>query len=337
MATTIYHDEDATLEPLAGMTLAIIGYGNQGRSQALNLRDSGQKVLVGNVDDAYRKSALADGFEPVPIRDAAARADVLFLLVPDEVMPEVHARDVAPALRRGKTLVFAHGYNVAFGLIEPPPDVDVVMIAPRMIGAGVRDSYVSGAGFPSFVGVHRDASGQARPRMLALAKALGSLRAGCIEMSFNDEATLDLFTEQAFGPAFGAVMSSAVNTLIEAGFPPEAVLMELYLSGEFAYSLEKGRELGMRQQHLLHSHTSQYGTITRAPRFFDLGGPLREKMAAVLGEIRSGAFAREWSSDRDAKLALLEKAHKAAEGTPMARWEDATRAAFRIGRAAGKR
>jgi len=334
---TIYHDEDATLELLAGMTLAIVGYGNQGRSQALNLRDSGQKVLVGNVDDAYRKNALADGFEPIPIRDAAARADAIFLLVPDEVMPEVYARDVAPGLRRGKTLVFAHGYNVAFGLIEPPADVDVVMIAPRMIGAGVRDTYVSGAGFPSFVGVHRDASGQARPRMLALAKALGSLRAGCIEMSFGDEAALDLFTEQAFGPAFGAVMSSAVNTLIDAGFPPEAVLMELYLSGEFAYSLEKGRELGMRQQHLLHSHTSQYGTITRAPRFFDLGAPLREKMAAVLGEIRSGAFAREWSSDRDAKLALLEKAHKAAEGTPMARWEDATRAAFRIGRAAGKR
>jgi ketol-acid reductoisomerase len=334
---TIYHDEDGTLEPIAGKTLAIVGYGNQGRSQALNLRDSGQRVLVGNVDDAYRRNAIADGFEPLPIREAATRADAIFMLVPDEVMPEVYRRDVEPGLTRGKILVFAHGYNVAFGLIEPPAEVDVVMIAPRMIGAGVRDTYVSGAGFPSFVGVQRDASGQARPRMLALAKALGTLRAGCIEMSFNDEATLDLFTEQAFGPAFGAVMSSAVNTLVEAGYPPEAVLLELYLSGEFAYSLEKGREMGMRQQHLLHSHTSQYGTITRAPRFFELGGPLREKMAAVLGEIRSGAFAREWSSDREAKLALLEQAHKAAESTPMARWEDSTRAAFRIGRAAGKR
>jgi ketol-acid reductoisomerase len=334
---TIYHDEDATLEPIAGKTLAIIGYGNQGRSQALNLRDSGQRVVVGNVDDAYRKTAIDDGFAPVSIREAAARADAIFMLVPDEVMPEVYRRDVAPGLAPGKLLAFAHGYNVAFGLIEPPPGVDVVMVAPRMIGAGVRDTYVSGAGFPSFVGVYRDASGQARPRMLALAKALGSLRAGCIEMSFNDEATLDLFTEQAFGPAFGAVMSSAVNTLVEAGYPPEAVLLELYLSGEFAYSLEKGRELGMRRQHLLHSHTSQYGTITRAPRFFELSGPLREKMAAVLGEIRSGAFAREWSSDREAKLALLEQAHKAAEGMPMARWEDATRAAFRIGDADGER
>jgi ketol-acid reductoisomerase len=333
----IYHDEDASLEPIAGKTVAIVGYGNQGRSQALNLRDSGVRVVVGNVEDAYAEQAKADGFAPIAIREAAAQADVVFLLVPDEVMPEVYRADVAPGLRAGDTLVFAHGYNVAFGLIDPAPALDVVMIAPRMIGAGVRDGYVSGAGFPSFVGVHRDATGHARPRMLALAKALGSLRAGCIEMSFNDEATLDLFTEQAFGPAFGAVMSSAVNTLVEAGYPPEAVLLELYLSGELAYSLEKGRQMGMRRQHLLHSHTSQYGTITRAPRFFDLAPPLREKMAAVLAEIRSGAFAREWSSDRDGKLALLEKAHKAAESTPMARWEDTARAAFRIGDAAGKR
>jgi ketol-acid reductoisomerase len=334
---TIYHDEDATLEPLAKCTLAIIGYGNQGRSQALNLRDSGQRVIVGNIDDAYRKTAQGDGFAPVPIREAAARADVILMLVPDEVMPEVYRRDVAPGLAPGKVLVFAHGYNVGFGLIEPPDGVDVVMVAPRMIGAGVRDAYLSGAGFPSFVGVHRDASGQARARMLALAKALGSLRAGCIEMSFNDEATLDLFTEQAFGPAFGAVMGSAVQTLVDAGYPPEAVLLELYLSGELAYSMEKGRQMGMRRQHLLHSHTSQYGTITRAPRFFELAPPLRERMGKVLEEIRSGAFAREWSSDREAKLALLEKAHEAAEATPMARWEDATRAAFRIGDAAGKR
>jgi ketol-acid reductoisomerase len=333
----IFHEEDSTLEPIAGLAIAIVGYGNQGRSQALNLRDSGMRVLVGNIDDDYRKTAIADGFSPLPIRQAAAQADVIFMLVPDEVMPEVYRDEVEPGLAPGKMLVFAHGYNVAFGLITPPPGVDVVMVAPRMIGAGVRDTYVSGAGFPSFVGVHQDASGRAQSRMLALAKALGSLRAGCIEMSFNDEATLDLFTEQAFGPAFGAVMGSAVNALVDAGYPPEAVLLELYLSGEFAYSLEKGREMGMRAQHRLHSHTSQYGTITRAPRFFDLVGPMREKMSAILGEIRSGAFAKEWSSERDAKLALLEKAHRAADGTPMARWEDATRAAFRIGDAAPKR
>ena len=282
--TKIYHEEDGTLEPIAGKTLAIIGYGNQGRSQALNLRDSGQRVLVGNLDDAYRENALARRLRADPDlarpRPAPTRSSCSY---PTRSCPTSIARDVAPGLTPGKMLVFAHGYNVAFGLISPPPGVDVVMIAPRMIGAGVRDTLRRRArASRASSACTRTRPVRRSPRMLALAKALGSLRAGCIEMSFNDEATLDLFTEQAFGPAFGAVMSSAVNTLVEAGYPPEAVLLELYLSGEFAYSLEKGRELGMRRQHLLHSHTSQYGTITRAPRFFELGGPLREKMAAIL-------------------------------------------------------
>ncbi len=332
---TIYHDEDASLETLEGLTLAIVGYGNQGRSQALNLRDSGCDVVVGNIDDDYRRTAIADGFEPVEIDEACRRADVIFLLTPDEVMPEVYEACVAPQLEPGNTLVFAHGYNVGFGLIEPPAGVDVIMVAPRMIGAGVRETFESGEGFPSFIGVHQDATGRARERLLALCKAVGSLRAGCIDMPFVDEATLDLFTEQAFGPAFGSIMRAAVETLTGAGFPPEAVLLELYLSGEFAYSLEKGRQMGMRQQHQLHSHTSQYGTITRAPRFFDLMPAASEAMGQVLEEIRSGAFAREWSSDREAKLELLRKAHEAAAAAPQSRWEDATRRAFRIGDASG--
>lgn len=335
--SVIYHDEDADLAALAGKTIAILGYGNQGSAQAQNLRDSGLDVIVGNIEDAYRDRALADGFEVVPIAEASRRGDVLLLLTPDEVMPEVYKRDVAPQLRAGDVLDFAHGYNVAFGLITPPPDVDVVMVAPRMIGAGVRDGYVSGEGFASFVGVHQDASGHARDRMLALARALGSTRAGCLEMSFNDEATLDLFTEQAFGPAFGHVMMTAIDTLVEAGYPPEAVLMELYLSGELAYSFLKIREVGMIRQHELHSHTSQYGTISRAGRYSELGPVLREQMKRTLEEIRSGAFAREWSTDREAKLQVLEQVRAIREGLPMAKWEDETRRAFRIGdaRAAG--
>ena len=330
----IYHDEDASLEALSGAPVAVIGYGNQGRSQALNLRDSGFEVRVGNIEDDYAAQARADGFEVLGIAEAAARGRVVLLLLPDEIMPEVYRRDVAPGLEAGDLLDFASGYNVAFGLIEPPPGVDVVMVAPRMIGPGVRDCYESGEGFPSFVGVEQDATGRARERLLALAKALGSTRSGCIEVSMKDEAALDLFTEQAFGPAFGQVLRSAVDTLVEAGFPPEAVLMELYLSGEFAYSLEKGREVGMARQHEFHSHTSQYGTITRAPRFFDVGAELSGKMAAILEEIRSGAFAREWSSDREDKLALLEKAREARDQFPLTRWEDQTRKAFRIGDAA---
>jgi ketol-acid reductoisomerase len=334
----VYHDEDASIEAIREQTIAIIGYGNQGSAQARNLRDSGLEVIVGNVDDSYRRAALADGFEVVPIAEAAARATALFLLTPDEVMPEVYEKEVAPHLNAGDLLDFAHGYNIGFGLIVPPASVDVVMIAPRMIGAGVRDSYLSGEGFPSFVGVHQDATGRARERMLGLAKAMGSTRAGCLEMSLKDEATLDLFTEQAFGPAFGRVMMTAIDTLVEAGYPPEAVLMELYLSGELAYSFLKMREIGALRQHELHSHTSQYGTISRSLRYFDLDPLLKQKMQQSLEEIRSGAFAQEWSTNREEKLQFIKQAREIQASLPMSRWEDETRRVFRIGdAAAGKR
>src|SRR5262245_9324463 len=219
----IYHDEDADLVALGGATLAVVGYGNQGRSQALNLRDSGIPVVVGTLRDASFARAEADGFEALPVAEACERAAGALVLVPDEVMPEVWRDGVAPNLEAGDLAVFASGYNVAFGLIAPAPELDVALVAPRMIGAGVRASYLSGVGFPSFVGVHRDATGRARDRMLAVAKAIGSTRAGCIEMSMHDEASLDLFTEQGFGPAFGCVMTAAVELLGDAGRPPGGV------------------------------------------------------------------------------------------------------------------
>lgn len=330
----VLHDEDANVEAIRGQTIAILGYGNQGSAQARNLRDSGLDVIVGNIEDSYRQAALADGFEVLPIAAAAARADAVFLLTPDEVMPEVYVQDIAPHLEPGDLINFAHGYNIAFGLITPPDFVDVVMIAPRMIGAGVRDSYLSGEGFPSFVGVHQDATGKARNRMLALAKAAGSTRAGCLEMSLKDEATLDLFTEQAFGPAFGRIMMTAIDTLVEAGYPPEAVLMELYLSGELAYSFLKMREMGALRQHELHSHTSQYGTMSRSLRYFDLDPLLKQKMQESLEEIRSGAFAKEWSTNREEKVQFIKQARAIQASLPMTRWEDETRRAFRIGDAA---
>jgi ketol-acid reductoisomerase len=329
--TRIYHDEDADPGLLAGATLAVVGYGNQGRAQALNLRDSGVSVVVGNIRDEAHARAQADGFEVLPIAEACARAAGALVLVPDEVMPAVWREQVAPHLEAGDLAVFASGYNVAFGLIEPAPDLDVVLVAPRMIGAGVRHAYLSGAGFPSFVAVHQDATGRARDRMLAVARAIGSTRAGCIEMSMHDEASLDLFTEQGFGPAFGRVMLTAVRLLVDAGYPPEAVLLELYLSGELAYSFEKMRELGMARQMELHSHTSQYGSATRGARFQDLDAPLRERMEAILEEIRSGRFAEEWSRQQERAGAILERVREARERQPIARWEAKARRAFRIG------
>ncbi len=329
--TTIYHDDDADLAELTGQTVAVVGYGNQGRSQALNLRDSGLEVIIGNRGDEAAEQARQDGFEVFPLTEACRRADLLLLLIPDEVAPRVYREELAPGLEAGNGLCFASGYNVAFGQIEPAADLDVVMVAPRMIGVGVRDRYLSGEGFPSFVGVHQNATGKARERMLALARAMGSTRAGCIDMSFHDEASLDLFTEQAFGPAFGRVMMSAVETLVEAGYPPEAVLLELYLSGELAYSFEKIREVGMLKQMDFHSRTSQYGSITRGARYLELGPAIREKMETSLEEIRSGAFAKEWSEAQEQAGELFEKLRTARDAMPMAEWERRARAAFRIG------
>jgi ketol-acid reductoisomerase len=167
--------------------------------------------------------------------------------------------------------------------------------------------------------------------MLAVAKGVGSTRAGCIEMSFHDEASLDLFTEQGFGPAFGRVMASAVELLVEAGYPPEAVLLELYLSGELAYSFEKIREVGMLRQMEYHSHTSQYGSITRGQRFQELGDSVKGRMQQVLDEIRSGKFAEEWSRQQERAGELFARVREARAKSPMADWEQRARAAFKIG------
>jgi ketol-acid reductoisomerase len=327
----IYHDDDADLGDLEDQTVALIGYGNQGRSQALNLRDSGVNVTIGNIRDHAADVATKDGFSVLSIAEACEQADVVMLLVPDEIMPEVFKTHVAPNLVPGNLIVFASGYNIAFNLITPPDFLDVALVAPRMIGVGVRETFVAGTGFPSFVGVHREATGNAKKRMLAIAKGIGSTRAGCIEMSMHDEASLDLFTEQAFGPAFGRVLITAIELLVEAGYPPEAVLLELYLSGEFAYSFEKMREVGMMKQMDFHSRTSQYGTVTRGARFMALGEPIKEKMSEVLEEIRSGSFADEWSKEQTTAVALFEKIREARDKMPVARWDEIARSAFRIG------
>ena len=327
----IYHDDDADLGVLEDQTVALIGYGNQGRSQALNLRDSGVNVIIGNIQDHAAAKAKEDGFSVTSIAEACEQADVVMMLVPDEIMPEVFKTDVAPNLEPGELVVFASGYNIAFKLITPPGHVDVALVAPRMIGVGVRETFVAGSGFPSFVGVHHDATGNAKARMLAIAKGIGSTRAGCIEMSMHDEASLDLFTEQAFGPAFGRVLMTSIELLVEAGYPPEAVLLELYLSGEFAYSFNKMREVGMMKQMDFHSRTSQYGTVTRGARFMTLGEPMKEKMSEVLEEIRSGSFADEWSKQQPTATALFDKIREARDQMPIAKWDEVTRTAFKIG------
>ena len=330
--TKIYHDQDADLTCIQDQTIGVIGYGNQGQAQALNLKESGLRVIVGLRNDETKTLAEKEGFEVLPIREAVQRSQIVMMLIPDEVMPDVFPREIVPGLEPGNTLCFASGYTVAFKTVVPPAEVDVVMVAPRMIGAGVRQCYREGKGFPSFVGVHQDCTGKALRTTLAIARGIGSTKSGVLEMSFAQEAELDLFTEQGFGPAFGQVLLAALQVLIDAGYPVEAVMMELVLSGEFAYSMQKIVELGFFKQMELHSHTSQYGSITRAMRFIEAKMPeaLGETMKTVLEEIRSGAFAKEWEKEQKTDLAQFKQLKDLRELHPIAEWERATRQGFRM-------
>lgn len=292
--TRVYKEADGDLAVLQGKTVAMVGYGNQGRSQALNMRDSGVHVIVGNKDDDYKKRAEGDGFEAHDIDKAVAMADVVFLLVPDEVMASVFENQVRPSLKEGASLVFASGYNIAFGILQPPPGANVLMIAPRMIGVGVRETFLTKEGYFSFVHVHQDATGDARAILLALARAVGTLLKGAIDVTFKQEAALDLFNEQAFGPAFGRVLLASIYTLVDAGYPLEAVMVEMYMSGEMSYTYQKMAKIGLVKQTNYHSQTSQYGAMSRGIKFMNLG--LQERFKKVLANIESGGFAKEWEN-----------------------------------------
>ncbi|MFW9820272.1 MAG: ketol-acid reductoisomerase [Candidatus Thorarchaeota archaeon] len=304
MVVNIYHEKDADISILRDSVISIIGYGNQGRSQALNLRDSGLNVIVGNVDDNYKENAVNDGFETLNIEDAVKKSDISFILIPDEIMKEVFDKSIKPNLKEGDAIVFASGYNVGFDLLDIPDNIDILMIAPRMIGVGVRETFLTGEGFFSFIAAEQDYTGNAMSRLLALSEGLGTLKKGAIKMSCKDEAVLDLFNEQAFGPAFGRVLLTSINTLLDAGYPPEAVLVEMYMSGEMSYTYQKMAKIGLVKQTYFHSHTSQYGAMSRGIRYLKL--PIRPIMERTLKEIESGEFVKEWEKKiNKAKFKLI--------------------------------
>lgn len=293
--TRFFYDSDADLGRLAGREVAIVGYGNQGRSQALNMRDSGvENIIVGSIRDSSWEQAEADGFEAMPIREACDRADIIFLLLPDEIAPGVYEEEVRPALGAGTTLNFASGYNVAFGHIVAPPETDVTLVAPRMVGDPLRRLYLSGEGAPCFVDVGQDASGEAWDDCLALAKAIGCTKAGALPVTFEQETHMDLIAEQGVWPLIWAVFYSAFEVEVEAGLPPEAVVLELYASGEPSEMLEMASSRGLVEQFALHSRTSQYG---QASRFAELDkSQIKHFLQEALAErISSGRFDREWT------------------------------------------
>lgn len=307
--TTVYYDEDADLSPLEGRTVAIVGYGNQGRAQALNMRESGvDDVIVGNREDASWEQAEADGFPVYTTAEAAERADVLFFLVPDEIQPRVYEEAIAPNLSAGDVVNFASGYNITYDFIDPADDVDVVMVAPRMIGTTVRELYEAGRGAPAFVAVHQDASGEAHDVALAIAKGIGATRSGAIEGDFETETITDLMTEQALIPVFFHALMAKFEIEREAGVPPEAILMEQYLSREMSFIFEKAATQGFVEQLDLHSQTSQYGQLEGVDSFD--GSPIREFMRETYEEIDNGKFATEWTNEQAAGYPALKRLYK---------------------------
>lgn len=291
----IYHEQDGSLNDLVGRQVSLIGYGHLGRPIALNMRDSGVPVLIGTRGDDSREQAREDGFEAATIEDAVKRGQIIFMLLPDEVMPPFYLEQVTPHLERGDMLVFGSAYNVAFGFIEAPAFVDVGLLAPRLMASAVRERYESGEGFCSFVSVGQDASGRAWPLLLALAKAAGALKAGAVEVSFEQEAELDLFAQQVLMPVMQHVIQKAAQLLMSRGYPPEAVLTELYLSGEFADYLRQAARVGLLPALQSASLTSQYSTFSRLDRFNDL--KLERLMEVTLDEIHTGRFAQEWGKE----------------------------------------
>jgi ketol-acid reductoisomerase len=313
----VYREEDADLNSLNDKLVGVIGYGNLGRAMALNLRDSGVQIIVGESNPQTQELATEESFTVLPVAEVVKRAPVLMLLIPDEVMPQVYLQDISPNLQRGHTLIFGSAYNVAFGYIEPPPFVDVGLVAARTLGVAVRERFVAGEGFFSFVAVGQDASGKAWQTVLALAKALGSLRAGAIEVAFEREAELDLFVQQAILPAFHNIMVTAADLLMEAGYPPEIIFAELYLSGELSDYLQRASQSGLLSAMRLASLTSQYGTFSRLERFNEL--KLQRLMEVTLDEIRHGHFATEWAKEYGDGYHRLKKLLRTQEGLEL--WE----------------
>lgn len=308
----IYYEQDADLKVLADKVVAIIGYGSQGHAHAQNLRDSGVNVIVGQRPGGKNYlQAKEDGFEPVSASEAAAKADIIQILVQDQYQPAVYEEEVLPNLTAGKVLVFSHGFNIHYHQIVPPKDVDVVMVAPKGPGHLVRREYVKGGGVPALVAVHQDYSGKALEYALAYAKGIGATRSGVIETTFAEETETDLFGEQAvLCGGVSALIRAGFETLVEAGYQPEIAFFECM--HELKLIVDLLYEGGFKKMHYSISDTAEYGDYTRGPRV--INEQVKQEMKKILAEIQSGEFAREWILENKAGtpafLSLRRKMHE---------------------------
>lgn len=313
MGLTIHREPDASLDALQGVAVAIIGYGNQGRAHALNLRDSGIRVLVGQRAGQGADRARGDDFDPQPVREAAAEGELIILTLPDESAADTYDSDIASVVRPGCTLGFVHGFNIHFGFIAPPKNTDVIMVAPKGPGTLLRSLYLEGKGLPSLLAVHQDISGKAKDTALAWAKGIGSTRAGVVETTFACETETDLFGEQVvLCGGLSALTKAAFETLVDAGYEPEFAYLECVHELKQVVDLLYERGLtGMRDA---ISNTAEYGDLTRGPRI--IGDTVRRQMKHILEEIRSGAFAREWMNEYRSGGEAFKRLHETDVDTP---------------------
>jgi ketol-acid reductoisomerase len=307
-----YYEKDGNLALLKNKTVAIIGYGSQGHAHALNLRDSGVNVVVGlHSGSKSAAKATAAGLKVLPVGEAAKTADVLMILVPDHIQADLYASDIAPHMKSGKTMMFAHGFNIHFGQIQAPAGVDVSMIAPKAPGHRVRELFTEGVGVPALVAVHQDASGHALENALAYALALGCLKAGVIETTFKEETESDLFGEQCvLCGGVSELIRAGFETLVEAGYAPEIAyfecLHELKLIVDLIY------EGGLGYMRYSVSDTAEYGDYSRGPRI--VNAETRLEMRKILSEIQSGQFAREWIAENKTGRHKFLAMREAAQG-----------------------
>lgn len=301
----IYFDKDADLKYLEGKTIAVIGYGIQGRAQALNLRDSKVNVIVGLRPGGNSwKLAEKDGFKPFTIQEAAEKGDIIHILIPDMVQPSIYNEYIAKHLKKGKVLGFSHGFNIHYKQIIPPPDVDVIMVAPKSPGARLREMYLQGFGVPALLAVAQDVSGKAKHIGLAIAKALGCTKAGVIETTFKDETESDLIGEQTV--LVGGLMElikKGFEVLVEAGYPPELSYFEACNEAKLIMDLiyEKGLTGMLRGV----SETARFGGLSIGPKVID--EHVKENMRKVVKDVQSGKFAEEWIKTSKEKPQLLEE------------------------------
>jgi len=312
---TIYYDKDANLDLIKKRKVAVIGYGSQGHAHALNLRDSGVDVRVG-LGEGSRSKAKAEGagLRVVSVAEASREADVIMILIPDQTQKRVYDAEIAPHLSKGKALLFAHGFNIHFGQIRPPPEVDVFLVAPKGPGHLVRRQYQDGRGIPCLIGIHQDATGQAKALGLSYAKAIGGTRAGTLETTFKEETETDLFGEQAVlcGGA-SALVKAGYEVLVEAGYQPESAyfecLHELKLIVDLMY------EGGLAWMRHSISDTAEYGDYTRGPRI--VTAETKNEMRRILKEIQTGQFAKEFILENQVGRPVFDKFRVAEAQHPI--------------------